>query len=792
MVETSYETYRFARFCLCPSRHALYLGGEEVPLTPKSFEVLLYLARHPGRVVTKEELLKAVWCDAYIEEGNLAQQVFRLRKAFEIEPGSASLIRTVSGRGYQFTAEVSRGALATAPLEPQYSEESSRQSTSTDIPGYSFERWRERTHVVVEEYTPAQTALSAPTHITAGGVALGALIATLVAGAIAGVIQWRNAHPALAPHHEIVLADFENRAGDSSFDFVLRNAVAIDLQQSPELTVLPAARVNDILKEMERPGGEPFSRALALEVCARNGDNAVLTGSISRLERNYVIALDATDCRSGTVFAALQSKAADKDAVLEAIGDLDSRMRAKLGESLRSIKGFDVPLQQATTSSFEALVAYSRGMTLPDAQAINFYQHAIQLDPDFALAWRKLGVSYENMGDVPAAKRAYARAYQLRGPTSSLEQFSITSHYVEYVEEDMEEGTREYRSWIRSYPDSGLAWVLMANGQNLLGLYDQAIESSSHAGGPQPIWFYYFDLASAYLRSSQFGAAESVCRAGISAFPDNEILHRILQEIVYDTHDDTDYQRQIEWAKGTGTEYQTLDQEAREAAAKGHLKAARALFDQARAETQRAKVPGYLSVINADQALYEALLGESQSAKSRAAQVPIDLEEPSFNAALGAALAGDLAYAQRVADATNRIAPPSSTLARKVELPILRAALELRKDHPDRAVEAIAPARQYQLRNNNFPYLLGITYLQAHQPIAAAAEFQKILDNRGVDGSNPMLPLAHLGLARANLMQGKTVDSRAQYEQLFATWQTADPNLPILEQARTEYAQLPR
>jgi eukaryotic-like serine/threonine-protein kinase len=283
-----------------------------------------------------------------------------------------------------------------------------------------------------------------------------------------------------------------------------------------------------------------------------------------------------------------------------------------------------------------------------------------------------------------------------------------------------------------------------------------------------------------------------VCREGIVASPDNEILHRILQEIVYDTHDDAEYQRQIQWAKGTGSEFMTVEQEAREASAKGQLKKARQLFDQSRTETLNAKIPSYLSVINADQALDEALLGEFAAAKTRASLVPIDLEQPSFIAALGAALAGDLVYTQRVVDATNRVAPASSTLSRRIELPILRAVLELRKNHADRAIEAIEPARAYQLRNNNFPYLLGLAYLDAHQPIAAAAEFQKLLDNRGADGSNPMLPLAHLGLARAERMQGKIVDSRAQYEQLFAFWQNADPTLPVLEQARAEYTQLPR
>jgi eukaryotic-like serine/threonine-protein kinase len=491
MVETGYETYSFAGFCLCPSRHALYLGDVEVPLTPKSFEVLLYLARNPGRIITKEELLKSVWSDAYIEEGNLAQQVFRLRKAFEIEPSAASLIRTVSGRGYQFTAEVSRGILALdTPPKPTFQGTFTHHSVGQEINGYTVERWRERTHVIVEEFDPAPLPVAAPARVTARGVAVGAIIATLIACAVAGILEWRKAHPAITPHHEIVIADFENRTGDSAFDFVLRNALAIDLQQSPELTVLPTARVKEVLKQMERPSGERLTRNIALEVCARNGDQAVLTGSIARLEHNYVVSVDATDCRSQTKFAALQTQARSKDAVLEALSGLDSRMRTKLGESLKSIQGFDVPLQQATTSSFDALVAYSRAVNLPDAQAIPFYQQAIQLDPNFALAWRKLGVSYENLGDVPAAKRAYTRAYQLRGPTSSVEQFAITGHYVGYVEEDIEEGIRETRSWIRSYPDSAHAYAMLANAQNQLGLYDQAIESSSHARGLQPAWFF--------------------------------------------------------------------------------------------------------------------------------------------------------------------------------------------------------------------------------------------------------------------------------------------------------------
>jgi len=783
--DDNFETYRFGRFWLCPSRHTLYLADEEIILTPKSYDVLLYLARNPGRVVTKEELLKAVWSDSYIEEGNLSQQVFRLRKAFEVEPGAAHLIRTVSGRGYQFTAEVSRAVLPTTIPEPVYPAQAP----------YAFEHFRERTRVVVEEYSSAIAAPQAQAQgkVTVRGIAIGAAAAILAVLATSRLLNWRRAHALPQDHHEIVLADFENRTGDNVFDFVLKNALAIDLQQSPELTVLPAAQVKSTLKQMVRSPDEPLTRSLAVEVCERSGDKAVLTGAIARLDRNYVVSLDATDCRTGAVFAALQSQAPDKDAVLQSLGDIDARMRARLGESLRSIQGFDVPIERATTASFDALVAYSRGVALDnDSQAIPWFQRAIQLDPNFALAWRKLGVCYENLGDVPAAKQAYTRAYQLRAPTSAIEQYLITSHYVDFVQEDMETSIRDYRTWIATYPDLPNAWAALANTQTLLGRYDEAIESARHGRSAHPNWYFYFTLSSAYLRASQLQAAETICREGIAAFPENEILHRIMEEIAFDTHDTAEYNRQVLWSHNTGTEYQTLDQQAREAAASGRLKAAETLFNASRAATEKQKLPAYLSVVNADQALAEALLGEPKSAAARAALVPPGLGEPSFIAAYAAAFANDLAYTQKVVDQTTEIAPPSSTLARSIYLPILRAALELQKNHPARAVDLLEPVQPYQLRDLDFPWLLGAIYLQARQPAEAAAQYQKILDNPGIDAKSPMYPLAHLGLARACAMQNKSIDSRAQYEQLFTLWRSADPDLPILKQARLEYAHLPQ
>jgi hypothetical protein len=331
---------------------------------------------------------------------------------------------------------------------------------------------------------------------------------------------------------------------------------------------------------------------------------------------------------------------------------------------------------------------------------------------------------------------------------------------------------------------------MLANDENILGIYTQAIEAGNHGRTPHPTWYFYFVTASAYLRASQFATAEALCREGLTAFPGNDILHRIMEEIVFDTHNQAEYTRQITSSHGTATEYQTLAQEAREDAAGGNLKLAESSYDASRKATEAQKISNYVAVVNADQALDEAVLGSPRAAIERATLVPPDLGEPSFVAAYAASLAGDHTYPQKVIDQITHNAPPSSTVAQKVQLPILRASLELRKGHPERVPSLLEPAQIYQLRDFDYLWLLASAYLQSHHPADAAAQFQKILDNPGVDGKSPMLPLAHLGLARAFEMQGKPVDSRAQYEQLFALWRTADPDLPILKQAHTEYSRL--
>ena len=496
---SSQGLYRFDEFTLNPYARTLVRHGETVALAPKAFEVLSYLVKNPGRVVLKDELLLAVWPGTFVEESNLAQHISSLRKAL----GSVGYIATVPGRGYQFTAEVQEepptGQIPTA--------------------GFVVQTVRERARIVVSEGAStgvaADRALAAPQKRALRPVLAIAALVLVAAGAWFGLSWVRRPKP--GDSHKIVVADFNNRTGEDVFDFVLKNALEIELEQSPLLTTLSTSETRRTLQQMSRSPEDRLTPAIAREVCERNNAQAVLNGSVLKLGSSYVISLEAVDCVSGKKLVQLQTQAADKDGTLRALSSITSTMRHKLGESLHSVQGFDVPIEQSTTSSFDALVAYSHGSLLNNADSIPFFERAIQLDPNFAMAYEHLGVVYGNLADIPAAKRVFAKAYELRQPTDAYEQFVITSRYYEIVQNDLDLAAKNYELWGRSYPLNHWVWGALANTYTQMGHYPEAIAAGERARAVDPNYaFTYNVLARAYKRASQFDKAKAVCNEAIT------------------------------------------------------------------------------------------------------------------------------------------------------------------------------------------------------------------------------------------------------------------------------------
>jgi len=758
--------YRFDEFTLNPYARTLARHGEPVALSPKAFEVLTYLVKNPGRVVLKDELLSAVWPGTFVEESNLAQHISSLRKAL----GSMGYIATVPGRGYQFTAEVKE------------------ELPAGEIPasGFVVQTVRERARIVVSEN--ATTGVAADRVLPASrknALRIWLAVAALLLVAAGTWFGWRWKHPPVAGDtHQIVIADFDNRTGEDVFDYVLKNALEIDMEQSPLFNIVSVAETRRTLQQMDRSPEDRLTPSIAREVCERNNAQAVLNGSVLKLGTSYVITLEAVDCVSGKKLVELQTQAANKDGTLKALSDLVSKMRRKLGESLHSVQGFDIPIEQSTTSSFDALVAYSHGVALYNADSIPYFERAIQLDPNFAMAYEQLGVTYGNLADIPAAKRAFAKAYELRQTADAHEQFVITSRYYEIVQNDLDLAAKNYELWTRSYPLDRFAWGTLANTYTQMGYYPQAIAAGERElaiARNHP--FTYVVLSRAYKRASQFDKAKAVCNEAIARKLDNWGVHSILFQIAVAEHDTAAIARETVWDKGQATENQTLDNAAFAAATMGQLKNAKQLFQQAQDSPAAQKTVDYALDIDADKAEAERLLGDFDHARAHAVQVPIDHDETSFEAALNAALSGDTAYTNRVIE-QERTAPATSTLMQKVRIPLLQAAIALQEHKPAQAVTLLQPAKVYEFRDYYVPSLLGEAYLEMHRATEAVAEYQEILANPGIDPLSPMYPLAHLGLARAYAMQHKVPESRSEYEKFFTLWKDADTDTPMLKTAR--------
>jgi DNA-binding winged helix-turn-helix (wHTH) protein/tetratricopeptide (TPR) repeat protein len=772
------DLYRFDEFELNPAQRSLMRGGEVIPLASKAFQVLTYLVTNPGRVITKDELLKAVWPGSYVEESNLPGYISGLRKALTDRAG---YIITVPGQGYQFTARVQTEDFA--ELVP-----AGRRAEIEPQPVEHAQLLRERTHVLIRETSSPVFALPAPRTRLPHWL----LWPSLAVLATAGWFAWAKFNrPAPGDYRQVVLADFDNRSGEEVFDFVLKNALEIDLEQSPLFTPLSVARTRQTLQQMAKSPDERLTPAIAREVCERSASQAVLGGSITKLGSGYVLTLDATDCVSNKTLARFKEQARSQEDTLHALDDIAARMRRKLGESLRSVQGFDVPIEQSTTPSFDALVAYSRGMqhmNRMDGDGIPFFQRAIQLDPNFAMAYEQLGATYGNMIDVPAAKLAFAKAYELRQHASPSEQFVITSRYDEIVRGDLQLAANNYELWVRSYPLNRWAWSTLANTYTQMGRYPEAIAAGERAISIGPAYGAgYAILARAYKRASQFDQAKRVCREAIARKVDTWGVHSILFQIAVYERDQPAMARETAWDKGQSTENQSLDNAAFAAATMGQLARANQLFQQARDSPSARSTANYAQDIDADTAEADRLLGDSTHARSLATRVPLDLDDISFEAAFNAALSGDPAYAQR-AILQERKTDASDTIAQKVWIPLLTAAVMLAEHNPAQVEPLLQPARPYELRDYYQPSLLGQAALDLHRPTEAEAAYNQIINHPGIDPVSPLWPLAHLGLARAYALEGRNEDSRKEYETFFALWKDADPEIPVLHQAHAEYA----
>jgi tetratricopeptide (TPR) repeat protein/predicted Ser/Thr protein kinase len=633
-----------------------------------------------------------------------------------------------------------------------------------------------------------------------------AVTAILVIGLTVG--RWlffsRKAH-ALTDKDTIVLADFTNRTEDPVFDDTLKQALAVDLGQSPFLNILSEDKVRQTLQQMTRSPTERLTQDLAREVCQRAGSKAYLAGSIAALGTQYVIGLEALNCASGDVLAREQVTAAGKEQVLPSLGQAAAKLRSEVGESLGSVQKFDVPLEQGTTNSLEALKNLALGTKTQGergaAEAIPFYKRAIELDPNFAVAYASLGGSYHNLGEPSLAAENTRKAYELRERVTERERFYITSRYYEYVIGDLEKARQSYELWAQTYPRD----VVPAGNLNViydyLGQYDKALAQSRESYRLVPDGLSYSNLVNAYLFLNRLEEARTTAEEAQAKNLDSPYLRINLYALAFLQNDAAGMAQQVAWAAGkSGVEDALLEGEADTAAYSGRLAKARGFSRQAVASAERAEEKETAAGYEADAAAREALFGNEAEARQRVAAV-LALStgrDVKYGAALALALAGDAHRAQVLADDLGKRFP-EDTIVQFNYRPTVHAQFALDRNDTSRAIEALQAATPYELglpgtgsfTPGLYPvYVRGDAYLAGHQGIEAAAEFQKILGNRGVVQNESIGVLSHLGLARAYAMQGDTAKAKAAYQDFLTLWKDADPDIPVLIAAKAEYAKL--
>ena len=626
----------------------------------------------------------------------------------------------------------------------------------------------------------------------------GAAIVAVAALAAAGYFFTHRA-PKLTGKGSIVLADFTNTTGDAVFDDALRQGLAAQLAQSPFLHILSDQQVRQQLRFMGQSPTARLTNELARQVCQRTQSAAVLDGSIAQIGSTYNLVLNAVNCASGETLATATTEASNKDQVLGALGKVAEEIRGKLGESLASIQKYNTPIAEATTSSLEALKAYSlgiqaRGNKGEDAAA-PFLKQAVTLDPNFAMATAVLGQVETNLGAVSLGSEYTRKAYDLRDRASELEKFYIESHYHENVTGDRQQADQVYQLWAQTYPRDSIPRGNLSVADVLMGQWEKALPEAleGHRLSPDES-LNYFQIASVYVGLGRLDEAKATVNDALAKKLDVALFHLTLYQVAFLQNDPAAMARELSALSSSSPEMAALALNigAGTEAYFGHLEKARALVQRAVASQEGVGGKDRAASAMLAQARLEARVGDAAGARKDAtAALALD---PSFftkgAAAYVFAQTGDAARAESLAGEILK-QRPSDTLANVWLLPMIRAAIEMNRNNPGKAIEILQPVMPYDLANLrglSSVYDRGEAYLLLHKGNEAAAEFHKILDHPGVVFNAITGALAHLQLGRAYAMAGDESKARAAYQDFFALWKDADPDIPILKQAKAEYA----
>src|SRR5271157_321407 len=741
--------------------------GIRVRLPSQSFQILKILLERPGEPATREELQKALWpSKTFVDfEYGVNAAVHRLREALEDSAESPRLIETLPRLGYRFIGTITKPAVA-------------KNLAHHEAIGGGEQRrvtWK---------------------------VVLPAAIAVLALAAFSYLRFHRT--PKLTDKDTIVLADFTNTTGDAVFDDTLKQGLSAQLEQSPFLNLLSADKVNAILKLMGRPAGDPLTPEVTREICQRTNNKAMVTGSIAGLGSQYVLGLRALSCSTGDALAEAQEQAAGKEAVLKALDAAAVTLRSKLGESLNSVEKYATPVEEATTASLEALKAYSLGVKTYSSKGgtagLPFFKRAVDLDPNFAMPYASMSSVYWDVDEVRRAAENARKAYDLREKTSERERFFIEGDYYLNATGELEKAAQTYELWQQTYPRDPTPYrgrgIIAVNMGNL----EKALEEFRAAMRLEPDReFNYICLGYAYTTLNRLDEADAVYKQSEERNLEGEGLLLNYYFVAFLKGNAAQMARLVSAAMGKpGAEGLLLATQADTEGWFGKLKNAHELTRRAMESAQRHDAKESAATYQAEATLLEVEAGNRQQARAEAnaAVKRAANRDVRAMAALALARAGDTAAAEKLESELDKTFP-LDTLVQRYWLPTIRAAVALERRDPRRAIELLNAASTIELGEpTNLAmslcpvYLRGEAYLMLHDGDRAAAEFQKFIDHRGLVVNFPWGALARLGLARAYAMQGDTVKARAAYQDFLTLWIDADPDIPILIAAKSEYARL--
>jgi eukaryotic-like serine/threonine-protein kinase len=775
--------YRFGPFALDSRKRTLSRADSPVPLTPKAFDVLLFLAQNPNRLVAKEELLQGVWGDTFVEEGNLTQYISHLRKALGDNSDDTRLIVTIARKGYQFTADVTIADVAET-AKPATLQVASTTTSKTDARPVQYP-------------TKEKVTKLPPPRLRLRKWFAAAVLLAVIAAAFWFYWSYRR-RVTLSATDTIVLADVKNETSDPVFDDALGTALRYEMEQTPYLNILGTDKVFGTLAQLNLPPTTKLSPDVARQVCGKTNSRIVISQTISDAGNGYLLRLQALDCASGATLAKEQADIGKRNEVVNELGVTAARLRAKLGEAADLLARFNQPLEKALSSSLEALQAGTQGQKLSlagdAAGALKLYQRAVELDPNFAITYERMGAAYLFLGNIELSAASYTRAYQLRDRLTEKDRLNTEIAYYGRVTGDWEKEYSSVLRFLESFPRDVLAHTNLRAAFVYLGQPDRAADEAAEIARLRPSAYYFGSAIQSIRFASRFSDAKSWLAKADALKLDNSLIRRERLIVAFATGDRDNVEKILDEEKRGSYREDFLHEHSLIEIQQGRFHSAERLRLQALGRTSKATNDDWWVVLSALEDAEAGMDVQARRYEGEAARRKLDRNN-RIALALALARSGRTAEAGGLADQISA-ERPEDTQVQHYFIHTIRAAIKLRQHDPAAAVDLLRGTAKYDLAftgsfESVYPaYIRGLAYLELGDGQSAAAQFQKLIDNPGFSVRHVTGPLAWLQLGRAQKMMGDQAGVRKSYETFLNLWKNADPDIPIYEQAKGEYAKL--